>query len=63
MQSSITSQPQTYAAGASVRQVWLGSPEDLAFDEAGMRARLLDLSQMCSSCASRGGWVSLLPHR
>jgi trans-AT polyketide synthase, acyltransferase and oxidoreductase domains len=45
MQSSITSQPQTYAPGASVRQVWLGSPEDLAFDEAGMRARLLDLSR------------------
>jgi trans-AT polyketide synthase, acyltransferase and oxidoreductase domains len=45
MQSSMTSQPQTYAAGASVRQVWHGSPDDLAFDEAGMRARLLDLSR------------------
>jgi trans-AT polyketide synthase, acyltransferase and oxidoreductase domains len=30
---------------AAVQQVWLGPPEAVSFDEAGMRARLLDLSQ------------------
>jgi trans-AT polyketide synthase, acyltransferase and oxidoreductase domains len=45
MVTPLTVQTQTYAPGAGGRQVWLGSETAIAFDEASMRACLLDLSQ------------------
>jgi trans-AT polyketide synthase, acyltransferase and oxidoreductase domains len=45
MQNIPAAQPQTYAVGPGMRQVWLGSPQQIEKDEAGMRALLQDLSQ------------------